>query len=131
MKTIFMIIDDDEDDKFFFKEATEAMNTSCECLEASDGVDALKQLRKIEILPNFIFLDVNMPRMDGRECLTELKKDEKLKNIPVIMYSTSFSKESIEEFRILGSSHYLYKPTDMNKLPEQISLAIKKSMLAS
>ena len=126
MKTIFMIIDDDNDDKFFFKEATEVMLTSSECVEATDGADALQQLRKSEQLPDFIFLDVNMPRMDGRECLTKLKWDKKLKSIPVIMYSTSFSPESIEEFNALGAVHYLQKPTDINKLSNQISLAIQK-----
>lgn len=122
-----MIIDDDEDDKFFFKEATESMLISSVCLEANDGADALNQLRKATQLPDFIFLDVNMPRMDGRQCLKELKNDAKLKNIPVIMYSTSFSNDSIEEFRTLGSSHYLRKTIDVKKLPELILIAMKKS----
>lgn len=123
-----MIVDDDLDDRFFFKEAIEGMLNSNVCREANDGVEALNQLRKEVQLPDFIFLDVNMPRMGGRECLIELKKDAKLKNIPVIMYSTSFSKESVEEFRILGSAHYLNKPTDMNILPEQILIAVASSI---
>ena len=127
VQTIFMIIDDDEDDKFFFKEATESMLNCLQCLFANDGADALSQLRKLERLPDFIFLDVNMPCMDGKECLKELKKDAMLKTIPVIMYSTSFTKESIDEFRALGSVQCLLKPTDMNRLPEQILIAIKKA----
>ncbi|MCY7422138.1 MAG: response regulator [Chitinophagaceae bacterium] len=123
-----MIIDDDQDDRFFFKEAIHDMINSSVCLEANDGADALNQLRKAQQLPNFIFLDVNMPRMDGRECLKELQKDAKLKNIPVIIYSTYLSKQSIEEFRTLGASHYLIKPTDMNKLPEQILIAMTRSI---
>ncbi len=121
-----MIIDDDRDDRFFFREALTGMLSSPLCLEAIDGEDGLSQLRKAKQLPDFIFLDVNMPRMDGRECLKELKNDPNLRNIPVIMYSTSFSKESIEEFRAIGSSYYLNKPTDMNKLPEQILVAINR-----
>ncbi|MEO5777547.1 MAG: response regulator [Flavobacterium sp.] len=128
VQSIFMIIDDDKDDKFFFKQTTEGMFNAC-CLQANDGADALRQLRKKNQLPDFIFLDVNMPRMDGKECLKELKKDKKLKYIPVIMYSTSFSEQSIEEFRMLGSANYLLKPTDMSKLPEQIIMAMKKSIL--
>ena len=127
VQTIFMIIDDDEDDRFFFKEATEDMLNCLECLFANEGADALTQLRKLEKLPDFIFLDVNMPRMNGKQCLIELKKDAIIKNIPVIMYSTSFTKESIEEFRSLGSAQYLHKPTNISKLPEQILVAIKKS----
>lgn len=123
-----MIIDDDKDDRLFFREALTGLLSTSSCLEAHNGEEALSQLRKVEQLPDFIFLDVNMHRMDGKECLKELKKDAKLRSIPVIMYSTSFSKESIEEFRTLGSSHYLEKPTDMSKLPEQILLAITRDI---
>lgn len=127
-KNVFMIIDDDEEDRFFFKEIVLAkIFHSAICLEAYDGKDALLQLRKAKLLPNFIFLDVNMPRMDGHACLKELKRDEKLKHIPVIMYSTSFSKESITEFYKLGALSHIIKPTDMNKLRPQILEAMKKS----
>lgn len=121
----FMIIDDDEDDRMFFAEALEKMSSSTVCHEANGGIEALQQLCKAEQLPDFIFLDINMPRMDGSECLEQLKKDKKLKHIPVIMYSTSFSRESINEFHKLGASNYLTKPTDINKLPAQILEAIK------
>ena len=123
-----MVIDDDKDDRFFFREALTEMLSAAVCLEAKDGVDALHLLGKAEQLPDFIFLDVNMPRMDGKECLKNLKKDANLRNIPVIMYSTSFSKESIEEFLALGSYYHLIKPTDMNKLPEQITIALTKGI---
>jgi CheY-like chemotaxis protein len=120
----FMIIDDDADDRFFFKSALKKMLTSIECMEANGAHEAFELLRKAIQLPNYIFLDINMPRMDGRECLKRLKSDEKLKHIPVIMYSTSFSEESIIEFYKLGALSYLNKPTDLNKLPEQILEAI-------
>lgn len=124
-KKKIMIIDDDADDRFFFKEVITKKLNSAACVEAYDGADALSQLRKADQLPNFIFLDVNMPRMNGRDCLKQLKRDGKLKQIPVIMYSTSFSEESIKEFHQLGASMCLNKPTDMNKLPAQIMEAIK------
>jgi CheY-like chemotaxis protein len=124
----FMIIDDDADDRMFLREALNGMLYYYVCLEANDGVEALKQLRKAKQLPDFIFLDVNMPRMDGRDCLRELKKDTTLANIPVIMYSTSFTEKSIAEFLTLGASGYLNKPMNISKLPEQILLAIKQSI---
>jgi len=126
VQKVFMIIDDDKDDRFFFKEALKKMLHSPICLEADGGVEALQLLRKVEQLPDFIFLDINMVRMDGRECLTELKKDAKLKNVPVIMYSTSSTEESIAEFLKLGAAGYLNKPMDMKMLPEQILAAIRK-----
>tara|TARA_R110000744_G_scaffold145866_1_gene258547 strand:- start:1589 stop:1987 length:399 start_codon:yes stop_codon:yes gene_type:complete len=123
---IIMIIDDDEDDRLFFKEALfSKMLEQTVCIEANDGVDALAKLNKVEQLPGFIFLDMNMPRMDGRECLKQLKQDEQLKHIPVIMYSTSFSENAINEFHKLGASNCLIKPTDMKKLPAQISEIMK------
>ena len=73
---ILMIVDDDTDDRFFFRSAIRKNNPSYECIEAENGDDALKQLRKAKYLPDFIFLDLNMPKMDGRECLEELKKDK-------------------------------------------------------
>ncbi|MFA5296864.1 MAG: response regulator [Lutibacter sp.] len=120
-----MIIDDDKDDRFFFKEALTEMLSSVECLEANSGIEALELLRKVEQLPNFIFLDLNMRHMDGRECLKQLKRDDKLKHIPVIIYSTSFSEESTNELYKLGASRFLNKPTDMSKLPAQIYEAIR------
>ncbi len=128
---IFMIIDDDADDRMFFKEALKEMLPSSVCLEANDGIAALEVLHNAEQLPDFIFLDINMPRMGGRKCLKELKKNAKLKSIPVIMYSTSFTEESINEFYKLGASSYLNKPTDMNKLPEQILEAIRRPLKLS
>lgn len=126
-KKVFMIIDDDEDDRFFFKEAIEDLLKSPLCLEAINGEDALNQLRKTDKIPDFIFLDVNMPRMGGRECLIEIKKDAYLKNCVIIMYSTSFSEETMKEFVELGASSYLQKPSDINKLAQQIFDTINKS----
>lgn len=127
-ENVFMIVDDDADDRMFFEEALRKILPSSVCLEANGGIDALQQLRKAAQLPDFIFLDINMPRMDGRECLKELKSDAKLINIPVIMYSTSFNDRSEAEFRKLGASGYFIKPTDINKLPEQILLAMTRSI---
>jgi len=123
-----MIIDDDEDDRFAFTSALKEMLSSTECMEAESGDKALVQLRESEILPDFIFLDINMPRMNGYDCLKELKGDKKLQNIPVIMYSTSFNEKSINEFRTLGASSYLNKPNDLSKLPEAIIEAIKRPL---
>ncbi len=107
---ILMIVDDDKDDRFFFRSAIRKNNPTFECIEAENGVDALEQLRKAEQLPDFIFLDLNMPKMDGRECLKELKKDKTLKKIPVIIYSTST------------------KLSDIYPLPEELVEAMKKAV---
>ena len=82
----FLIVDDDADDCEFFCEAVSEINPHSRCLLANNGEDALMKLRtEMTNLPDLIFLDLNMHRMDGRKCLIELKKDSKLKNIPVII----------------------------------------------
>ncbi len=129
-KRIFMIIDD-ADDRLAFASALKEMLNSTECMEVDSGAKALGQLRETEKLPDFIFLDINMPLMNGYECLKELKSDNKLQNIPVIIYSTSFTEQSIKEFRTLGASSYLNKPTDLSKLPGAIIEAIKRPLKLS
>ena len=121
----FMIIDDDEDDRYFFKDVIKKMHSTVECLEAAGCEEGMALLKTATKLPHFIFLDINMPRVDGRECLKQLKKDASLKHIPVIMYSTSFSKETIKEFQILGASNYLIKPTDLTNLSSQLREVVK------
>jgi CheY-like chemotaxis protein len=125
-KKLLMIVDDDKDDRFFFRSAIRKNNPSFECVEAENGVEALQQLRTTEQLPDFIFLDLNMPKMDGRECLKELKKDKTLKNIPVIIYSTSEFKLDKEVTKELGADFFLTKLSDIYPLPEELVKAMNK-----
>jgi len=124
---ILMIVDDDTDDRYFFRSAIRKNNPSYQCIEAENGVDALDQLRKAKQLPDFIFLDLNMPKMDGRECLKELKKDKTLKDIPVIIYSTSDYKLDKEVTKELGADYYITKLSDIYELPEELLKAMKKT----
>ncbi len=121
-----MIVDDDSDDREFFCEAVNELHLSAECLSAASGREALKTLRNgIQSLPDFIFLDLNMPKMDGRTCLAELKKDEKLKNIPVIIFSTSSYQKDIDETCKLGAAYFFPKPADFEKLKNEILFVTK------
>ena len=115
-----MIIDDDSDDRFFFKEALGMIFSSLECIEGKGCADAFEVLNMNEELPHFIFLDINMPRIDGYECLKQLKSQEKFKHIPVIMYSTHFSQKSENELINLGATSCIEKAMDLKTLPEQI-----------
>jgi CheY-like chemotaxis protein len=123
---IFLVIDDDPDDCYFFCEAIRKIDPSAECVTAMDGEEALRRLRNgIPKLPALIFLDLNMPRMDGRLCLTELKKDKSLKNIPVVILSTSNSAKDIEETKKLGAVYFITKPTDIDKFQRELEFAIQ------
>ncbi len=108
----YPIVDDDADDIDFFCEADEEINADVRFYIAHNGEEALKLLRrKMDALPDFIFLDLNMSRMDGRACLAELKRDDRLKDNAVIIYTTSSHIRDREETSRLGAGHYLVKPT--------------------
>lgn len=120
-----MIVDDDVDDRFFFRKAIKEMDPSNVYLEAFNGQDALDKLRLMEHFPDFIFLDLNMYIMNGEECLKELKKDEKLKKIPVIIYSTSLYPKEVDNMIRMGAVHYLIKPFDITKLSQEITTILE------
>lgn len=129
-KTVLMIVDDDKDDRFFFQLAVKELGKNYECTMAENGLDAIEKLQKMERLPDYIFLDLNMPLMNGKECLEELKKNEKLRNIPVIMYSTSDFKGDIDTTQKMGAAYYLPKPSNVLDLPHEITEAINYAKLA-
>lgn len=123
MKTgqIFMIVDDDEDDIDFFRDAIFKIDPAHTCMTASNGEDALNKLHKeTGKLPDFIFLDLNMPRMDGKTCLKELKKQERLRDIPIIIYTTSAYQKERDEILKLGAAHFLTKAYSIKTLQEGI-----------
>jgi Response regulator containing CheY-like receiver, AAA-type ATPase, and DNA-binding domains len=115
-KTLF-IIDDDEDDKLFLHEAMNDLNIPIDCYYANNGEAALKQLRDEGIpVPDFIFLDLNMPKLNGRECLVEIKKLPRYLKVPVIIYSTSSHQKDKQEIMQLGADYFLTKPTRISDL---------------
>ena len=93
----FLLADDDSDDKTLFCEALSEIDPTIVCQTASDGSEALTILSQKRIKePSIIFLDINMPVMDGWQCLRKLKEHPDHRNIPVIMYSTSSYQRDIE-----------------------------------
>ena len=126
----FLVVDDDSDDCEFFCEAVREIDPFSSCLMASNGEDALIQLRNgMKHLPDYIFLDLNMHLMDGRKCLTELKKDINLKNIPVIILTTSSSQKDKDETQVLGASYFLTKPSEYQKLRKEIVFVMEQNWL--
>lgn len=122
---IFLIIDDDVDDREFFEEALNSIDPSAHCLTAVNGEDALVKLfDNTDDLPDYIFLDLNMPRMDGKSFLCKMMKDVRLKHIPVIIFSTSSDPMDLKETRDLGAIHYIVKPYDFKKLCNEITFVI-------
>ncbi|MEP6464846.1 MAG: response regulator [Parafilimonas sp.] len=118
----FLLVDDDADDVSLFKEVLEEVNPSIDFISASDGQEALNVLRQHQNnSPDIIFLDLNMPRMDGKQCLTEIKKDPALQRIPVIMYTTSCQSKDIEETMLKGAICFITKPSNLKELKSILS----------
>jgi CheY-like chemotaxis protein len=122
---VILIVDDDNEDCELFYEAINEIDAAIKCWTARDGRQALTFLTKeIVIPPDFIFLDINMPVMNGKDTLMEIKKNTRLRDIPVIMYSTTSDTKEIQGYYRLGAHDFLIKPNNFNKLVEALSSII-------
>jgi CheY-like chemotaxis protein len=121
----FFLVDDDIDDIIIFQETLKKIDDKIQFSYANNGKAAIDMLTKnTGQLPNLIFLDINMPRMDGKECLKIIKHDEKLKHIPVLMYTTSSQSSDIEETMMLGAMCFITKPWGVNELKTLLSAIV-------
>ncbi len=120
-----MIIDDDSDDRTVFKESVNKVDAGLMCLQASNGYDGLQKLQNAATLPDYVFVDVNMPNMTGFEVLSKIRKDEKLKNLKVIIYTTSSQKSARETAKNLGADGFFTKPEEVSELVNYISDLVK------
>ncbi len=116
-----LLADDDIDDCVFFKDALEDLPVSATLTTIHDGVQLMNFLSsKSDKLPSALFLDMNMPRKSGFECLSEIKRIDKLKNLPVIIFSTSFNTEVVDLLYQKGAQYYIRKPGEYNDLKKVI-----------
>ena len=117
-----LLADDDEDDRLLFKEAVERGKMRAKITFLNDGVKLMEYLLKPDrILPQVVFLDLNMPRKNGLECLREIRGHDILKNLSVVIYSTSSSFEDVEETFAQVANIYIKKPNDFGVLKKIIS----------
>lgn len=106
-----LLTDDDEDDREIFTDIIHKVNGPIKLESANSGLDLLNKLsQNFNNLPDLLFLDLNMPGMDGRECLNRLKSCDTLNKLPVIMFSTSAAIEDIDFAYEKGADLYLIKP---------------------
>jgi CheY-like chemotaxis protein len=105
-----LLADDDKDDRFFFKKALEDFDIKHVLQTVPNGEQLMDYLTgNIKHLPDILFLDINMPRKNGLECLVEIKSNNALKKMPVIIYTTSLLNEVVDELYKLGAHYYLHK----------------------
>ncbi len=117
----FLLVDDDTDDALLFGEVLEDVNPTIRLLTATDGIKALEALSNDDDIPEIIFLDLNMPRMDGKECLAEIKADERLKDVKVIIYTTSSHSADVEQTMQMGATAFITKPSNIHDLRNILS----------
>lgn len=110
-----LLIDDDKDDQAIFCEAVKVIAPHAHCDLADNGKEGLRLLNSYGTLPDVIFLDINMPIMDGRQTLKSIKQTPEFKSLPVVMYSTSSNQLEIDAFRLMGAQ-YLVKATSFDDL---------------
>ena len=120
MNKRFLVIDDDTDDRELFTEALASVDPVIVCDQATDGAEALKWLTTKEIdRPDIIFLDINMPVMDGWQFLKRLKKEDAYKHIPVIVYTTSSNLKDKRIADDLGALCFITKPDAFGRLKDR------------
>ena len=128
-----LLADDDADDRSFFENALKEIPINTSLVTVNDGEELMNYLFKnSEQLPEVLFLDLSMPRKGGFECLTEMKEDLKLKEIPVVMFSTSYTQEVNYELGMIGVLYkigvqdYIRKPGSISELKELILHSLRK-----
>ena len=116
-----LLADDDTDDCIFFKEAVQELLPLTNFIAVHDGEQLMYLLAdEKNALPHVLFLDLNMPRKNGFECLSEIKQNEKLKKLPVIMFSTSFEQEVVNQLYQNGAHYFIRKPSEFSQFKKII-----------
>ena len=117
--------EDDEDDQMLLQNVFEEDGYKAKLEFVGNGVELMKKLENIDSFPNLILLDLNMPKMDGREALKKIKENPSYAHIPVVIFSTTKNEKEIKLCYELGASSYLVKPSNYSSFLEVID-AIKK-----
>lgn len=115
-----LLIEDDAIEVMKFKRVLKTLDANHKIIEANNGEDALAVLKEKEIIPDIIFLDLNMPKISGIEFLEILKNDEQLRYIPSIILSTSSNHKDILECYKIGIAGYVLKPLKYDDYLERI-----------
>lgn len=120
-----LLVDDDLDDQEIFLMILEKIDKNIECLTANSGVEALSLLTAPNsFIPDYIFLDVNMPKMNGLECLENIRRITRFNNCKIFMYSTTSETSVLEKSKNLGASDFIVKPASPAVLKETLSLIL-------
>jgi CheY-like chemotaxis protein len=116
-----LIIDDDPDDQEIFEMCVRKVNKNVDFRALDNGVDAVVMLRSDDkYVPDYIFLDVNMPKMNGIDCLRELKQIKRLEHTKIFIYSTTSDHKVVDDSKQLGADDFIVKPSSTVELKEKL-----------
>lgn len=121
--TIFLA-EDDEDDRDFFTAALDSISPKVELITVNNGEQAINFFKTQQPLPDLVFLDINMPKADGIECLKFIKSMHASAGLPVIMLSTASSERVIDLSHQNGASVYIEKPSKFKDLIAYLNYCI-------
>lgn len=120
------LADDDSDDRMLFEEAIDDIKIATELSLFVDGKQLMDHLLQTEMtLPEIVFLDLNMPIKNGMQCLKEIRRDKRLRDLCVAIYSTSSSERDIEETFVQGANIYINKPNSYGALKKAIEKVLQ------
>jgi CheY-like chemotaxis protein len=119
--------EDDIDDFEFFCEMINRIDNTIRCINTQNGVETLDFLENATVLPDLLVMDLNMPLMDGKACLKAIRKNDRFKELPIAMYSTSHEPKDREHCLQLGANDYFKKPVHASMGEEQWSAIINRT----
>ncbi|KQX15332.1 response regulator [Flavobacterium sp. Root420] len=115
-----LVIDDDPEDIEIFSEAINSFNQNITITSSTDALLALEDLKKAEILPDIIFLDLQMPRLTGKDFLEKLNENSTLQNIPVVVLSGQSDTLIKDTYQKIGARNYICKPNSYKELVNEL-----------
>lgn len=121
---LLLCIDDDPEDVELFRDAIKIIDKSFTCVAASNGVEGLAILN--ETIPDRIFLDMNMPLMDGKETLRTIRGDQRFDSVPIYILSTSNNRREAELCRTLGANRWFVKPDTFQELVKRLKTVFEE-----
>ena len=122
-----LLIDDDDDDQFIFLTALENVAPDRHCDISNNALEAFQYLRARGEIPEMIFLDLNMPMINGFEFLLILKSDPRFSPVPVIIFSTSDNPEDQARAKELGALQFITKTADIELLKKDLRFIFNKT----
>jgi CheY-like chemotaxis protein len=118
-----LLAEDDDDDAMFFESAVREVDPTSQVVRFVDGLDLINNIASTK-RPSILFLDINMPRMNGYECLRRLRNNSVYQELPIVIFSTAGPTDLIRKLYEAGANHFIVKPNEFNQWKSIIENAL-------